>query len=135
MPSPLSQSSSQEIIPISPPLASFSSSRLTTLPSALPFDPPADLKPRIHAALKTYKAKEEGQNGKRKARASEVEEERKRIEGMGRSRVTDRMVSLLALPQPHCLLMSSAATDKVVIQMKTMGKGVNPITDSDLYSR
>ncbi len=101
MPTPLSPSSSQEIVPVSPPLASSSTSHFlkrhhsTTLPSAIPFDPPADLKPKIHAAMRAQRAREEGQSGKRKAREGEVEDERKRVQGMARSRVTERMVSSL----------------------------------------
>ena len=96
MPTPLSPSSSQEIIPISPPLSFRSTAHLpessTTLPVAVGFDPLPDLKPKIRAALKVQRAKEEGQGGKRKAGSGEVEEERKRVRGMERSRVTERMV-------------------------------------------
>ena len=96
MPTLVSPSSSQEIVAISPPFATTSSrpESSTTLPVAVSFTPHPELKPKIREALRAYQAREAGQNGKRKAKVDEIVEQRKRIQGMDRSRVTEHMVCL-----------------------------------------
>ncbi|ORY28262.1 BRCT domain-containing protein [Naematelia encephala] len=123
MPSPLSPSSSQEIIAISPPLpppstSKASSSKIsldtldggTTLPKPALWDPPVELRGKMVRAVRAYDERVDIQSGKQKAGKGETERERKRAVGAGRARQTE-------------------------IMMNTLGKGVNPITNSDLYSR
>ena len=97
MPTLVSPSSSQEIVPVSSPFATTSRSpleRSTTLPVPISFDPRPELRPKIREALSAQKAREAGQNGKRKAKATEIVEQRKRVQGMDRSRATEHMVCL-----------------------------------------
>jgi hypothetical protein len=108
MPSPLTPSSSQEIIPISPPpyassskskskpiastSTSTSASISTTLPQPAVFTPDSDLHHKIRTHQQEYDAKAEVQGGKRKARRGAVEEERDRAGKMSRNQMTERMV-------------------------------------------
>lgn len=111
MPSPLTPSSSQEIIPISPPpYASSSKSKSkptastststsafsisTTLPQPAVFTPESDLLRKIRTQQHAYDAKAEVQGGKRKARRGAVDEERERAGKMSRSHMTERMVGI-----------------------------------------
>jgi hypothetical protein len=63
------------------------------LPRATEWDPAPPLKEKIHKHVKEYNSKVDLQSGKRKARKSEVDEERERAGKMSRSRLTERMVS------------------------------------------
>lgn len=95
---PLSPSSSQEIIPISPPVAS--SSRLkpirpsssTTLPQAESFDPPYSLREKIVKHVREQVKKEETMSGKRKAGKADHDDYRRKMRDVGRSRQTEVMV-------------------------------------------
>jgi hypothetical protein len=104
MPTPLTPSSSQEIIPISPPPYTDRKGKrkavdeaATALPRPKGFEPAPDLQRRIGETLKQQRKQEDGQYGKRKARSSEVENERQATEGMSRSRQTERMVGTYLL--------------------------------------
>ncbi|KAI9637868.1 BRCT domain-containing protein [Dioszegia hungarica] len=117
-PTPLTPSSSQEIVPISPPPPAAlkrkrevtDPSASITLPKPLEWKPSIDLKDKAYRARNAYEQKVDTQGGKKKARQAEVEKQREEVRGMSREKQTARMLS-------------------------TLGKEVNPITNSDLYSR
>lgn len=102
MPTPLTPSSSQEIIPISPPIASSSKFKLSnsydasasvTLPKPKTFSPKRELKEKMVEHVSAYDRKVDVQNGKRKAKGSDMDDERERVAKLSRSQVTARMVS------------------------------------------
>lgn len=115
---PLSPSSSQEIISISPPVASSSKLKpelATTLPKARStFDPSPALKERIRQHIKddkmiTQSPSPELRRAYKRARDADVKEVRGKGK-MSRSQQTERM-------------------------MNSLGRKSNPITNSDIYSR
>jgi hypothetical protein len=106
-PTPLTPSSSQEIIPISPPPAALKRKRevtdpsaSTTLPKPLEWKPSIDLKDKAYRARNAYEQKADTQSGKKKARQAEVEKQREEVRGMSREKQTARMVS-----PPLCTLV------------------------------
>lgn len=102
MPTPLSPSSSQEIIPISPPAhlrqkrktRSEEGSTSIPLPAPVRFD--RELEDRLSKRLKEQQRKEESQNGEDKADRKTRDGKRERMKGMSRTQVTSRMVSSMA---------------------------------------
>lgn len=95
----LTPSSSQEIIPISPPPQPLKRKRdpsdpsaATTLPKPLDWKPSIDLKDKVYRARNAYDKKTETQGGKRKATAKEVEKQREEMRGLSREKTTARMV-------------------------------------------
>lgn len=100
MPTPLTPTSSQEIIPISPPAKRRKTSDRdggTSLPLPLPVKLDPDLREKVALRLKDQKRVEKSQNGESKADKETREKERKRMSGMNRMQITERMVSL---PRP-----------------------------------
>ncbi|ORX33432.1 BRCT domain-containing protein [Kockovaella imperatae] len=122
MPTPLSPSSSQEIISISPPPEASSSRSqkrkfvdplATTLPRPETFIPRGELKDDIARHIEEQEKRIDIQNGKRRVKREASGSKRVKVEDgveMSRTQVTNRM-------------------------MATLGKDDNPITNSDLYSR
>lgn len=112
MPQPLTPSSSQEIIPISPPrpLKRKRDEHSTTLPAPSPLVLPPDLSERVSQRLQDQHRVERSQSGASRVKKGDAARQRAETSGMSRSRVTERM-------------------------MGSLGKSVNPITNSDLYSR
>lgn len=100
MGTPLTPSSSQEIVAISPPPPVTlkrkrdpnDASAATTLPKALDWKPSLELKDRAIRAQSDYNKKSDTQSGKRKPIAKEVEREREEMRGLTRSQTTARMV-------------------------------------------
>jgi len=96
MPTPLTPTSSQEIVAISPPPATkrrkidYAS---TSIPKPAPVRLDRDLREKVEARVREYERKERTQNGEGKLKGKEqVARERERMEGVSRSRVTERMV-------------------------------------------
>ncbi|RXK36897.1 hypothetical protein M231_05871 [Tremella mesenterica] len=104
--SPLTPTSSQEIILLSPPQASSSTLTATALPKPVAFQPSPELKTKIVRHIKDDKSLPL----KPEKRSRMISDDREREAKMARSRQTERM-------------------------MTTLGKSNNPITNSDLYSR
>jgi len=121
MPMPLSPSSSQEIIVISPsieagpskprvqPVVAASASS-TTIARPARFEPTVALKEKTVKHVRAQRHKNETMGGKRKADREDMDRHRKRVARLDRAQAMEHMIS-------------------------TLGNGVNPITDSDLYSR
>lgn len=99
-PTPLTPSSSQEIVPISPPPPAAlkrkrevtDPSASITLPKPLEWKPSIDLKDKAYRARNAYEQKVDTQGGKKKARQAEVEKQREEVRGMSREKQTARMV-------------------------------------------
>ena len=113
MPTPLTPSSSQEIVPISPPKnlkRKAHDTKATTLPLPAPVKLDRALEERVAKRIKDQERVERSQTGVSKAKKEDAERQRSEAAGMSRGRVTERM-------------------------MGSLGRSVNPITNSDLYSR
>jgi hypothetical protein len=113
MPTPLTPSSSQEIIPISPPKTQKRKARdekATTLPLPAPVKLDRALEERVAKRIKDQERVERSQTGASKARKEDAERQRREATNLSRGRVTERM-------------------------MDSLGTSVNPITNSDLYTR
>ena len=103
---PLTPTSSQEIVPISPPTVSTSSLKprrtprrdaATTLPRGVePFDPSPELKRKIARHLAD-------EAPRKVARKGSAMEERERVGGMSRARTTERMVRYCFTPRVSIL--------------------------------
>ena len=141
MPTPLSPSSSQEIVPISPPLASASSSKrrrvdlsATTLPKPTTFVPKGDLRDAVVDRVRVQEKKEASQGRKAKTLpltpgVVEIKSEsgeikrvsprgKRKVEetspaGMTRTQVTSRMVRRSSSSSFEAAsLIAGKATDK-----------------------
>ena len=94
---PLTPTSSQEIVAISPPPA-YKRRKIdpnsTSLPKPAPATLDRDLLEKVAKRVQEYETKERNQSGEKKAKKEEVGGERERMNGVSRSRVIERMVSL-----------------------------------------
>lgn len=69
------------------------------MPQAIGWEPKGELRERVVEHVKKYRRMEDVQNGKKgKAKEVEKKEERERVGGLERGRVTERMVSLCFSP-------------------------------------
>lgn len=113
--------------------AKYDASAATTLPRGLAFSPSIELKDRAYRARDAYTKKEEIQTGKRKLRRDEVKRAGREVDSGNREQVTSRMVSM----NPCSFLRNVHPNMErtLTLQMSTLGKDSNPITNSDLYTR
>ena len=98
MPTPLNPSSSQEIIPISPPRhlkRKIEKSESTSIPKPQVVKFSRELEERVHKRVKEQEKKIETQNGagKRDGGCKKMKErERGEVDGLSRSEITSRLV-------------------------------------------
>ncbi|WVQ69931.1 uncharacterized protein L199_008154 [Kwoniella botswanensis] len=121
MPTPLSPSSSQEIIPISPPPSSHLKAKGKAAPT-----PTASSSKSITTFTTDLKENSKSRSGSGSKTASATVWKSKDVEDQIKRKVTDDQRSELSKKN------RSQVTQRM---LSTRGKDLNPITNSDLYSR